>query len=365
MKKLSLVSVLLSVAFLAGAIVGSMFGFNPMISGAIVATGSLFASVPAGAFATGIDVSDIVTDLGAYMSVPKTMQELWSRLFTGLELAPYTKKISGVTGSYAGVQSTMSEVLQPWQSAFTKKGVATMTPYLNQVYRMKVDYVIENIDDVVGSWLMFLHDETKERKDWPLVKYILEMELLPKVIEEMNSAMCVGEYAAPTPGTAGAAADSMNGLLTIIANEITATNLTAITTGAIASTDAVSKIETFADGIDTKWTDKGGIIFCSKTVERYYKKDYRDTFGLTNDKDAKNNTKLDHYNINLVGLEGFGSSQRLVYVAPNNLLHLYDKIFQPSQFQVQQDKRDVVLFSDWHTGVGFNSLDAVYVNDQA
>lgn len=365
MKKVILLFVLLTVGFLGGALIGNAAGFDPVISGAIVVVGSLFASVPSGAIAAGIDVSDIVSALGQYMSVPKTMTDLWHRLYTGYELAPYMRRIGGQTGKYVGIAGGMTEVTQPWQSGFTPKGTAEFTPYENQVYRAKVDYVIDNIDEIVGSWTQFLHDEEKERKDWPLVKYILEMVLLPKVIEEHNTAMCRGVYAAPTPGTPGAAIAQMNGLLTIIANEITATNLTPIPTGVVAVTDALDKFETFADGIDPKFADKGGIILCSKTMERYYKKDYRANFGSTNDVNSKGQTKLDDYNISIVGLEGFGTSQRMVFVTEGNLLHLYDKVFAPNQFQVQQDKRDVVIFTDWHTGVGFNSLDGVFVNDQA
>jgi len=127
----------------------------------------------------------------------------------------------------------------------------------------------------------------------------------------------------------------------------------------------LDKFETFADGITPAYADKGGIIFCSKTMERFYKKDYRSTFGSTNDQAAKNNLKLDTYDIKIVGLEGFGSSQRMVFTPANNLLHLYDKVFAAGQFQIQQDKRDVIIMSDWHTGVGFNSITPVFVNDQA
>jgi len=365
LKESSLVAVLLSVAFLAGAVIGNVFGFNPMISGTVAVVGSLFAAIPSGALAAGIDVSDILTDLGAYMKTPQAMTDLWYRLFTGYELAPYMKRVGGQTGKYFGISSSMSEVTQGWQSGWTPKGTLDLVPFENQTFRTKVDYVIDNIDDVVGSWLQFLHDEGKERKDWPLVKYILQYELAPKVIEEHNIAMCRGSYVAPTPGTPGAAIAQMDGLLTIIADQITATALTPIVTGAVSSTDALDKFETFADGITPAYADKGGIIFCSKTMERYYKKDYRATFGSTNDQAAKNNLKLDTYDMKIVGLEGFGTSQRMVFTPANNLLHLYDKIFSAGQFQIQQDKRDVIIMSDWHTGVGFNSITPVFANDQA
>lgn len=353
------------VAMLFGALVALVSGFNPAYGAVISFAGSTIAQAPAGSLHAGVDLSAVVSDLGAYLQVPKTAIEIWSRLFTGLELNPYLTKKGGVTGSYAGVASSTSELMQPFQQGFTPKGTTTFTPFMNQVYRAKVDFLLDNIDDVVGSWLMFLHDETVERKDWPLVRFIVEKELLPKLVEEMNAAMCRGVYVAPTAGTAGTSLGTMNGLLKIVADQITATALTPIATGTIAASTGLDKFETFADGIDPKYSGKGGVIFCSKTLERYYKSDYRATFGATNDQAAKNQTKLDHYNIEIVGLEGFATSSRMVFVQKGNLLGLYDKIFTPSTFQVQQDKRDVILMSDWHIGVGLNTLDGVFVNDQA
>jgi len=223
------------VAMLFGALVALVSGFNPAYGAVISFAGSTIAQAPAGSLHAGVDLSAVVSDLGAYLQVPKTALEIWSRLFTGLELNPYLTKKGGVTGSYAGVASSTSELMQPFQQGFTPKGTTTFTPFMNQVYRAKVDFLLDNIDDVVGSWLMFLHDENVERQNWPLVRFIVEKELLPKLVEEMNAAMCRGVYVAPTAGTAGTSLGTMNGLLKIVADQITATALTPIATGTIAA----------------------------------------------------------------------------------------------------------------------------------
>lgn len=356
------------VAFLFGAVIGPTVGANAFAAGAVTLGGYSIANMPQGVAANGIDISAITAAITSYMSVPKNVAGIWRRMYTEMELMPYMRKISGQTGKYSGFQSSNTEVLQAFQKAFTAKGTVSFTPYISNVFRLKVDFLLDNIDEIVDGYLNFMYDETKTRAEWPIAKYIIEFHLVPSMIEELNTALCRGSYVAPTPGTAGNSIDSMDGLQTIIADEITATNLVPIVTGAIASTDAVDKLETFADAIDPKYANKGGVILCSKTVERYYKTDYRASFGTTNDKDAKNNTKLDNYNISLVGVEGWGTSHRLLFTptgAKGNLLYLYDKIFTPKTFQVQQDKRDVVMMADFHSGAGFNTLDEVFVNDQA
>jgi hypothetical protein len=177
--------------------------------------------------------------------------------------------------------------------------------------------------------------------------------------------MCKGDYVAPTTGTAGNAIDSMNGLLTIVADEIADSNLTPIVTGSISAANAVTRFETFMDGIDPLVANKGGRILCSTTVARFYKKHYRTLFGATNDQAAKNNLKMDEYNVEIVPINGFGTSQRLVFSQPGNLIHLYDKLVSPTGFNVQQDKRNVAIFADWHCAIGFQSLQGIFVNDQA
>lgn len=365
MKNLKLLMV---VAFVFGAAIGSVSGFNPMASGATTVVLSLLGSGATGVVTTGIDLTAVVAQLGAYISKPENAKGIWVKMFQQLELIQYMRRISGQKGSYTGMKSTNTEVLQAFQKAFTPKDGVAFVPYLNTVYRAKVDFLLDNMDEIVDSYLHFLADESKDRKDWPLVKYIVDKHILPQMVEDLNIAMCRGSFVAPTPGTAGNSIATMNGLQTIVTAEITATNIVPIVTGAITASDGLDKIELFADGIDPLFSDKGGVIFCSKSVERFYKSDYRATFGTQNSQEAKNNTKLDNYNIELVGLSGWGTSQRLLFTptgATGNLLYLYDKIFTPSSFEVQKEDRSVKLLTDFHTGVGFNTLDAVFVNDQA
>lgn len=368
--KFSTSMLLLFVAFAFGSMAGTAFDINGTVTGSLFVVGGLIANNPINSLASGISLAgvnpvDIVSDLSKYMAIESNQMNFFRQLRNGLELAPYLKSIGNQRGNYVGVSSSTSELLQAFQQGWTPKGTTSFVGYNNPIFRLKMDYILDNIDTVVDSWLFFLSDETKERKDWPLTRYIMEMELLPKVIDEMNTAMCTGSYVAPTPGTAGTAAQSMNGILTIVANEISGGDLTPIVTGSISAANAVTRFETFMDGINPLVANKGGRILCSTTVARFYKKHYRSLFGATNDQLAKNNLKMDEYNVEIVPINGMGTSQRLVFSQEGNLIHLYDKLVSPSGFNIQQDKRNVAIFTDWHCAVGFQSLQGIFVNDQA
>lgn len=369
--KIGNVAGVLTLAFIFGAMIGFASGINPTAIGTVATIGTLATIqlpqgvVNMGLSLAGVQIGDIVSDLNKYMAIESNQMNFYRQLRNGLELAPYMRSIGNQRGSYVGVGSTTSELLQAFQQGFTPKGTTSFVGFENKIFALKMDFTLTNIDSIVDSWLFFLSDETRSRAEWPLTRYIMEMEILPKLIEEQNTAMCRAEYAAPTTGTAGDMLESMDGLLTIVSNQITASALTPITTGSISGSNAVTKVETFADGIDTLVSNKGGVILCSQTIARYYKQHYRATYGLTNDQQAKNNLALDNYNIQLVPINGFGTSQRLVFVTPGNLIHLYDKLVSPSGFNVELNRRVVDIYSDWHCGIGFQSLQGVFVNDQA
>lgn len=369
--KLATITALLFLAFVTGATAGTAFGIDGTLTGSFFTVGALFANAPQGALTLGIDItqidpSEIISDLSTYMKFPDNQREFFRKLRNGLELAPYVRSIGNQKGKYIGVSTDSTELLQAFQQGFTPKGTTSFVGYVNEIFRLKLDHSITNIDAIVDSWVNYLSKEGVNRAEWPLTRYIIEMEIIPILTEEMNTAMCRGSYVAPTTGTAGNSIDSMDGLLTIITREIDdLERIVPIATGAITSSNALAKVELFADSIDPLVSDKGGIILCSNTVARYYKTNYRATFGLTNDQAAKNNVMLDNYNIRLVPINGFGTSQRLVFVTQGNLIHLYDQIISPSSFKVEENRRVVDIMADWHCAIGFNSIQGVFANDQA
>src|SRR5207237_4740652 len=108
--------------------------------------------------------------------------------------------------------ASLSRVLQSFQKAFTPIGTTTFKPNTIDLYNLKVD-AQEYPDDIVDTWLGFLEGDGIDRAAWPFVRWFIEEHLIPKKDEdyELNEAY-LGVYAAPTPGTAGAAGTSMKGI---------------------------------------------------------------------------------------------------------------------------------------------------------
>lgn len=366
MKKiLFLFSVL--VPMFIGAIIGVASGFNPTVSafGGLGVGVITSLSMENGVLAAGISVTDINAQLGAYFR--KYSADIWRSITTDLEFEQYMTKVSGVTDEYVIPSSSATELLQPFQSAYTTKGAVNFDAYINKVRRIKMDYTLtaDDIDKISRSYTSFLYDEGKKPSEMPIVKYIIENHFIDKIRVELNAMAGTGVYAAPTPGTAGASIASTDGILTKIAAEILATNITPIVTGVLGASDTLTKTELFHDSLPSKFRSMPGVLFMSSTNALYYQRNYRTAFGGTNDQAAKGNLKLDQTKKEIIGLDCFEGSDRILFTPKNNLLCMYDKVYAPSTFEVQQDKRDVNIFTDFHRGYGFGNLSEVFVNDQA
>lgn len=352
-----------ALVFAVGSAFGAKIGVNPVVAGVAVVALVALGSTSQNTMRAGIDLTDLNTQLNAYWRVYE--KQIWRKMFTDLEIEKYCRKVNGVTDEYVVPSSSNTELLQPFQSGFTPKGTVSFNARINKVRQIKIDFLFEDLDDLYRSYLQFMADENRDRKDWPIVRYVVENHIMPGMREELNQISATGNYAAPTIGTPGAYLTSTDGFLTIIADEITATNLTPIVTGAVTVSNALDKFETFNDSMPVKYRDMAGIIFCSATMARYYQRDYRANFGAFNAQDAKDNLKLDATKKVIVGLESFEGSQRMLFTPQNNMLCMFDKIDVPNSFKFQEFDRTVKMLGDFKRGYGFGNLDEVFVNDQA
>ena len=351
--------------FFMGAFVGSVGGLNPMASGGALVLAKVFIPTQAGALnmAVGFDLTDLNTKLGAYFR--KYESKIWAGVFQGIEFEKQMTPIGGVSDEYVTTSATIDDVIQPYQCDWTPKGKASFRARINKVRALKVDYDFECIDEIYHSWLADMADERSPRKDWPFVKYVVFQLIVPKMQEELEAISYNGVYQAPTAGTASPYLDSTDGIGTIIANEITAGNITPINTGALTPSNMVDRVDFFIDSIPHKYRHVNGVVLMSKTNAMNYYRDYRANFGGNNNYNGNEDLMIPHTGKKIVGITAMEGSDRIIFTPKSNMIKMYDKIDKPGKFQVQQDKRKVHIFTDFKRGYGFKNLDIVFVNDQA
>ncbi len=159
--------------------------------------------------------------------------------------------------------------------------------------------------------------------------------------------------------------DVANGWGTIIASELSGGGLTAIATGAMDNTNAVTKVEAFLEdaSIPTWLREMGGILKCSYSVFDKYAKSYRTINNFGYKPDATDRYKIDNKNFYLEPESWMGTSQRLIATIPNNLVMGTDidrvAVYPTPHLNIIQTRLMMPV------GFEIQDLEAIYVNDQA
>jgi len=177
--------------------------------------------------------------------------------------------------TYSSPNVAVSEVVQSYQWQFTPKGNPTFNAVENKLQKIKIDIQLtaDDLEKFWNSWKVEWHEIGKNPLEWTFARYIYEMVMLPKAIEEMNSNSYNGVYAAPTAGTAGASNTSVDGFAKKIADAVTATDLVPIATGAFVANTMVNQIETWCDAIPQPYRDLNRYLYeqieCSNLLQRF------------------------------------------------------------------------------------------------
>lgn len=172
-------------------------------------------------------------------------------------------------------------------------------------------------------------------------------------------------YAGVRNGAGTAPADICDGWGTIIAAEIVGGGIVPITTGALANTDAVTKVDAFVgDSAFPIWMrEKGFILYCSYATFDKYVQHYRTLNGFGLRQLDNNDYRLDNKNGILRPVAWMGTSARLIATVANNLVFGTDM----EQIAVAAStRRNIIEVRNMMpAGCEIQDLDAIAVNDQA
>lgn len=254
------------------------------------------------------------------------------------------------------------EIVQQFQKAFTAKGDLTFKPNEIRLRNMKVDLALYP-DDVKGSWLGFLGSVTDmERANWPIVRYMLENQVVPQLKSDMETkAYFKGAFVAPTPGTAGTTAGTMDGIKKLLDDGLTAGTMNAVTLSApVTDANIFDMVEEFVLGIDPVLDAVPMTVYMSTRNVKAYLRDKRNTHG-TDVNYAAGKVTIDFAdNVKIVGLPSMSASPYIWATPDDNFLYLR-RTNGMAEPRVEESKREVFLMVDWWEGLGFGYNPLVFV----
>lgn len=324
-----------------------------------------------------IDVSAVVAQFGAfYKPGSDNEKNLRKMLYERSNTAALFQDRPTADTIWRGTLASIERVVQPFQKAFTPIGGIVFTPNEFNLYKMKIDKS-ETPDDLESTFEGFLADmDSLDRAAWPFVRWLITEHIMPKKAEDLElNEYFLGEFAAPTPGTAGAVSTAMNGLRKVIRDYNTAarTNMGdgPIATGALAvdPADFCEQMEDFVEAMKPYFRKRFDSIVMSDTLARRYKRGKQKKYGLTvnflSGKGMEDLATIEHQtNIKVVGVESMEGSELIFSTTKENRIRPVKKAALGSTMKVESLKREVFLLSDWLEALNFEVPDFVVHNDQ-
>jgi len=327
-----------------------------------------------------MNIDEIKAEAGSfYIDGGQGAKDILSRFRQRIESDLLMTDVAPTTDTVVRKASaSTTSVLQAFQKVWTPKGATTFKMEPIQLFKIKAD-LEEYPDDLEESWLGFLAgvDEV-DRAKWPFVRWWLEKEIMPTMEEDYEMSLCFkGVAVAPTSGTAGATAGSMDGMNIILNRHIASGRLSPFVVGA-PPTDPVLFVEYMEDltnRVPAILQDKLEPWRLSRTLGKRYLDGvdlkYNKNYAQVTDKVGIHNTNMSiavvpdpttgKMNVGLRSQEG--SSKIWTTVRGNSVVRTKNPKNQ-GVFKIESAKRQVLAFTDFWKGVGVWLPEYAFCNNQ-
>lgn len=369
-RKLSL-HLILTVAF---GMVLSACGIHPVAAQAISFTGSLLPK-PAGVALDSLNIADLNAALGAYLRENRDVL-----LAETLLDVPFEDKFEvwdDVKDEIPLPKVSMTNIVQPgldktdWNP--TPNAIAFGARIL-KVRDLKVDLTL-NPQVLEKTWLGYKNKKGsggEKQFQMPFEEFIMRY-IIAKAKEDIHlNAIYHGVYnaAGNTP------ADTMDGILKVIVDEIAALSMTPIVTGAITSANVKDKLLLVYDGLDEAVKHKPTQMIVNSGIFDWYVRLHdpianaylvrQDVQGLA-DTPMLNYFPLFGTNCTIKREPGLKTSQRVLVTPKENMVYGVDSLDDSGEIMIEKEKRTLNLMMDFKAGVQIKQVDdkIIRVNDQA
>jgi hypothetical protein len=272
----------------------------------------------------------------------------------------------------------VTDVIQPWQPDWLPKVAGELLPRVLKLRKSEIS--LEETPEKYRSTYIGLQMQNKvDSTKHPYERFFLE-KILMVAKQNVFYAIMNGVYNAA--GTT--ANDIVDGLLKIIADEITADNISAVptvgnklpyanllTTGVITAVNGLDVLKAFYRALPAPFRSIEGSLFVSHTIADFYYDAYIvEHNGVAPQVDADNNMILEGSGglCKIVRMANMGTSQRIFFTIPENIVIGADDQDALSQryLTVRQgnNPKKLQFFAEFAFGVQIAMLAGFFTNEQ-
>lgn len=312
---------------------------------------------------TTINIDNIISDFGAYYQARgQNRAAITKKLFEKSEFEEIMTRRTTENTILEISSAEIGDIVQKYQIGWTPSGSVAFNPVQIPLQHFKVDLPL-NPYVIADTWMDFMRENELDPTKFPLTKYILEELVIPKIQENIEmKEIFHGVEGTIVPGTALTAGNTMNGLKQQILDGIAAGTINRVlTTGdAITSANIYDRMEDFDDEIASVLSGTPMVYAMSKTNRKYFLRDKRAEgyYQLGGDKDV--NEGVDFSTNSVRGFNALAGSG-IIFITPKwNMISVRKAGKNEGKFDIQKDKREVNVLTDFYRGVGFIVPEYVY-----
>ena len=295
-----------------------------------------------------IDTTELQQEFGKYVAAERL--QIMMDLLGKTESIQYMSTIVTDKTEVRAVQSDIDSVLQAFVPKWTPKGKSTFTPLVIKNYKCKINVSITP-SDIMEDILGYLYDEQL---------------IIPKLDEEREIALAVGEYKENTATNdgdpAGAANESMDGYVTQLKALKEASNdkVTWLLDGETLSDETLlAQIDKAVDQVKPLYKKKTMFIHADPDIVTRYSKAYREKYPWTKNEDGEK-VKVDFSRFTFAPLEGMRGTGVFFITPKENFKHLKSKNPQNTKIRMETYHYDVHVMAEWWEGTGFWLAEAIF-----
>lgn len=314
---------------------------------------------------TTVDTSELKTEFGRYVSSDK--MSIFQKLVGPISCTSYMSTMITDKFEVRASQAAIDSVLQTFTPKFTPKGKAKFTPLTIRQFPMKINveiYPSDIIDDVLG----YLYDESLEPKDMPIVRYIVEQLIKPKLDEDRELALCKGRYKEPAASgstfTPNNADETCDGFMTQLCDlkKASDTDITWLLDGTAAlgeGEELLSQIEQAVDEVSPLYKNKTMFIHADPELIVKYGRAYRAKYPTTKNEDGEK-IKVDFSRFTFGAIEGMRGTGAFFITPKENFKHVMSRNPQNVGLRMTTDDYAAKVLGEWREGVGFWIKEAIF-----
>lgn len=311
-----------------------------------------------------INSSELQSEFGKYISDQK--YEIISTLFGKVASTQYMTTKMTEKSEWRAVQSIITNLMQKFTPYWTPSGKVEFRPLTIVNRKHKINLAIkpaEIMEDVIA----YLYDEGLQPKDMPIVKYIIEHLVKPKLDEERDIMLATDVYdeeknSEKKDGDSGDIGGSMDGYVTILRKLYAEaeSGMVKLMEGVTLTRENIyNEFDKIYTSIPVKYRTKNFNIHIDPDLFRLYELAREDKFPNSKNED-ENKKRLQHTNFVFVPMDGMTGTGAFFITPKENFIHLLSKNRGASKIWMQGENYDVKLFGEWWESTGFAIAELIF-----